>query len=200
MFRILTEKEYRVSQWSGGNTTEITIFPEGSAYADREFLFRVSSATVDLPESDYTSLPAYDRLITPLNGEMHLSHDGEREEDVEPFEIHAFDGASETHCRGTCTDFNLMTRKGRCEGQMAVLEIDPEEAILLNPVTEKQTAVFYLVNGNVRFVAGEKEISLSPGDSLILRDEKEEYYLESDDNAVFAVAMAEVLSCDHSFL
>ena len=65
---------YSTSAWSGGATTEIQIMPEGSRYADREFLWRLSSATVEVEESTFTALPDYDRLIMMLEGEMDLCH------------------------------------------------------------------------------------------------------------------------------
>ena len=70
----LTERDYRISDWSGGKTIQIAIAPEDALYAERSFLWRLSSATVDLDESDFTSLPDYLRLIAPLRGEMRLSH------------------------------------------------------------------------------------------------------------------------------
>ena len=191
MIRKLTEKDYVTSSWSGGKTVQIAISPEGAVYADRDFSFRVSSATVELPESDYTSLPDYDRLITPISGEMFLSHDGAPEEEVEPFEIHAFDGASKTHCRGICTDFNLMTRKGKTRGMMSALDIDPDSAVMLYPVEKNQTVVLYLAFGSARLLAGDEEIELSEGESLFITDETTEMALESEEGATFALACAE---------
>ena len=37
----------RVSHWSGGQTAEIALWPPQSSYADRNFLWRLSSATVE---------------------------------------------------------------------------------------------------------------------------------------------------------
>ena len=51
-FTHLTSKDYVVSNWSGGKTIQIAIAPEGAVYADRDFLWRVSSATADLDESN----------------------------------------------------------------------------------------------------------------------------------------------------
>ena len=63
-FTHLTSKDYVVSNWSGGKTIQIAIAPEGAVYADRDFLWRVSSATADLDESDYTPLPDYERWLS----------------------------------------------------------------------------------------------------------------------------------------
>ena len=53
----LTEKDYAVSRWSGGTTTQIALFPPESSYAGRDFLWRVSSAVVEDGESAFTPLP-----------------------------------------------------------------------------------------------------------------------------------------------
>ena len=65
---LLHKKDYKTTEWSGGLTTELSIAPEGSVYADRDFMWRLSSATVELEERDFTSLPDYDRIImTPVS-------------------------------------------------------------------------------------------------------------------------------------
>ena len=72
----MTPDNYIVSKWSGGTTTQVAIAPEGAVYADRDFLWRISSASVDLDESDFTALPDYHRWISTLEGRMTLSHQG----------------------------------------------------------------------------------------------------------------------------
>ncbi|MCR5347340.1 MAG: HutD family protein [Fretibacterium sp.] len=122
--KFIPKDAFQVSTWSGGRTVQIAISPEGAAYADREFLWRVSSATVELDESDFTALPDYNRWILPLSGSMSLSHNGGPMVSLAPHEAHFFDGADATRCRGRCTDFNLMLRKGRCDGRIFVLTED----------------------------------------------------------------------------
>ena len=112
----MTPDNYIVSQWSGGTTTQVAIAPEGAVYADRDFLWRISSASVDLDESDFTALPDYHRWISTLKGGMTLSHEGGEKIVLAPYECHQFDGGVDTHSWGRCTDFNLMLRKGKCQG------------------------------------------------------------------------------------
>ena len=69
-------EDYVCSVWSGGTTTQLLIAPEGAHYAARDFLWRVSSATVELDESDFTPLPEYERLIATLQGGITLTHNG----------------------------------------------------------------------------------------------------------------------------
>ena len=112
----MTPDNYIVSQWSGGTTTQVAIAPAGAVYADRDFLWRISSASVDLDESDFTALPDYHRWISTLQGGMTLSHEGGEKIVLAPYECHQFDGGVDTHSWGRCTDFNLMLRKGKCQG------------------------------------------------------------------------------------
>ena len=123
MMKRLTAGDYAVSAWSGGTTTQLAIFPQEAKYADRDFIWRVSSATVDLEESDFTALPDYDRLIATLEGEIVLTHNGGAPLTLRPFEVHAFSGADATHSVGRCTDFNLMLRRGLASGTMEALHI-----------------------------------------------------------------------------
>jgi hypothetical protein len=73
----LKPDNYIVSTWSGGTTTQIGIAPQGAVYADRNFMWRISSATVDLEVSDFTPLPDYDRLIATLEGEIDVTGAGD---------------------------------------------------------------------------------------------------------------------------
>ncbi len=113
----LTKKDYKTSAWSGGTTTELFLYPESGDYARRDFLFRISSATVDLAESDFTCLPGVQRYITPLQGAFTLTHPGMAPVHLTPqAPPYGFPGDIPTHCVGTATDFNLML-KG-CRGHM----------------------------------------------------------------------------------
>ena len=133
MLRKLTKNEYAVSAWSGGTTTQLAIFPPEARYAERDFLWRVSSAAVALEESDFTALPDYDRLIATLRGEIVLTHNGGAPLRLRPFEVHAFSGADATHSRGRCTDFNLMLRRGRATGSMEALRLTDKPVPLPSP-------------------------------------------------------------------
>ena len=108
---LLTEKDYKVGPWSGGSTTELFIWPKGADYAKREFTLRVSSARVDLEESDFTPLTGVTRYITPLSGGFTLTHPGCQPVAMGPLaEPYRFSGEVPTHCVGKATDFNLMLK------------------------------------------------------------------------------------------
>ena len=62
----------RISRWSGGQTAEIALWPPEGSYQRRDFLWRLSSATVECESSVFTSLPDYNRIIALLGGELAL--------------------------------------------------------------------------------------------------------------------------------
>ena len=130
MIQKLSPTDYAVSSWSGGTTTQLAIWPPEARYADRDFLWRISSATVDLEESDFTPLPDYDRLIATLEGDIVLTHNGGEPIPLRPLEVHAFSGAAATHSRGRCRDFNLMLRRGKVRGTMEALRLSDAPTIL----------------------------------------------------------------------
>lgn len=118
---LLTEKDYKVGLWSGGSTTELFIWPKGADYARREFTLRVSSARVDLEESDFTPLTGVTRYITPLSGGFTLTHPDGQPVVMGPLcTPYRFSGEISTHCLGKATDFNLML-KG-VEGEMTLCQ------------------------------------------------------------------------------
>ena len=117
-----------MTAWSGGTTTELSIEPRESIYADRDFLWRLSSATVELEESDFTSLPDYDRIIMTLQGSIELRHNGGGWLELQEYEPYSFDGADDTQSIGKVVDFNLMLRKGKCQGAVIPLRMMDNES------------------------------------------------------------------------
>ncbi|WFF71734.1 HutD family protein [Proteiniclasticum sp. QWL-01] len=110
--QVLKPEQFKTTAWSGGVTREILIYPPGAEYGRRNFLYRVSTAIVESRESGFTDLPAYNRFIIPLNGELHLSIDQVRHI-IEPLSVFHFDGGASTTSlsRQNLQDLNLMVLK-----------------------------------------------------------------------------------------
>jgi environmental stress-induced protein Ves len=45
---IISRENQITDSWSGGTTTQLAIYPENSSYQQRNFLYRISTATVDI--------------------------------------------------------------------------------------------------------------------------------------------------------
>lgn len=158
IIRHLTAADFRTSTWSGGTTTELFLYPQNGSYATRDFLFRISSATVDLEESDFTVLPGVERYITPLQGSFTLTHPGHSAVFLAPLAApYRFRGDIATHCVGKATDFNLML-KG-CEGRMELQYSDAPIAIGFNG--------FYPTKNGIYTLDGQ-QFSVEKGDLLVV--------------------------------
>lgn len=169
--RVFHSSDYRVTDWSGGRTTELAIAPEGSLYAERKFLWRFSTATAEVEESTYTSLPDYDRVILSLRGLLRLSHDDATWRDFAEFEPYAFDGGVTTQARGKVVDLNLMLRKERCAGTMIPIVDGPGlrmdvTAALVAVLPGAEELLVFCFEGAVEAVSGEGTWPLEAGDTL----------------------------------
>lgn len=130
-----------MSEWAGGKTTQLYIYPQDSEYAKRNFLLRISSATVECERSEFTSLPQVERIILPLSGSLHLFYEGHGEKKLEPFEQDRFDGGWKTVSVGRATDFNVMLREGT-QAQVRLLDVNPNEQASVEVAANGLTAVF----------------------------------------------------------
>ena len=170
------KRDYRVSQWSGGTTTEFLLFPESASYAARNFLWRVSSATVELAESDFTLLPDYRRYLTPLSGDLELSRGGAAFASLPALDVLAFDGGEAVKSRGQVTDFNLMLRKGAAEGGMATLQLRADREVFLstmleNAAKEAEVVLLYCFSGAFRLQQRDGLSECRAGACLVLQRE-----------------------------
>ena len=122
--RFISRSEHKVSTWTGGQTTELAIFPPGSSYAHRTFGWRVSSATVAVPVSEFTRLEGYRRHLMVLDGELRLRPATGAELELAPGDQYHFDGATPITSFGLATDFNLMLAAG-WRGRLTRLVVAP---------------------------------------------------------------------------
>lgn len=166
-FKLNKKEDYVVSQWSGGTTTQLGIYPAGEQYADRKFIWRLSSATVDLEESDFTDLPDYNRILGVLQGEVVLSYEGIRSVKLGRLEYDYFDGAWKTKSFGKITDYNLMTRKGYT-GRLEVLKLAEKAAEL--ELKEAVTHAFFCTGSYAVVNFDGNSVMMKDGEQLIINE------------------------------
>ncbi len=173
MINVIKKENYKVSEWSGGVTKEILILPEEGDYAERRFHARVSSAVVEVKESDFTELPGVHRFISLIHGDMELHINDAEPKILSPLDIVEFEGEDKVHCVGKATDFNLML-KGT-EGKMHVLPIG-EKRIALK---EGTVLIFAVGAVQVRF-SNADPVELSTGDSCVITNSDMDYLIYSE--------------------
>lgn len=197
LIRHIFPSDFIVSNWSGGTTSQIAIAPPNAQYAERDFLWRLSTATVKIQESDFTMLPNYSRYISLLKGKIHLSHDGGKVLSLSPYEIHAFDGGSTTHSEGTCVDFNLMLRKGTCKGNLFCLHLaeNTEMTIPTAPLTNdhRHTMVAYVAKGSGTLSAGTASQVFFCKEAVMISEFSAPLLLKSHESSIFMIAEIDTL-------
>jgi environmental stress-induced protein Ves len=123
--RVLRRADHRRMPWrnGGGVTAQVACSPDGEGSA--QFDWRVSFAEVE-HSGEFSTFPGVDRVIVLVEGPaMTLTVDGVRHvlPRHEPF---AFDGESDTESevRAPTLDLNVMTRRGRVDADVEVLELN----------------------------------------------------------------------------
>ena len=115
---LLKSSDFQVSDWSGGKTKQLYLSPPTGHYGKREFDYRLSTATVELAESQFSDLSGFHRILMSLDHTLHLHNASRQEETVlAPFTPYFFEGSDSITSRGTCTDFNLIY-SDHYQGQM----------------------------------------------------------------------------------
>jgi len=180
---IIRKGQHKTSEWSGGTTTELYIYPKDSLYGDRNFKWRLSSAKVEVEESTFTSLPGISRLIMVIEGELRLEHEGHHNAVLKAFEKDSFSGGWTTTSFGKVIDFNLMMTQGY-KGKLESISVkagDYKDVLLDNNINGNEkfhqiTEAFYIVKGNVEIATGANgKINANEGDLvLVTRTEKED--------------------------
>ena len=116
--RLIRKSENIEHGWSGGNTSEIFLWPEGSSWQKKDFQIRISAAVTTLGGAPFTDFSGFTRHISPTEGRMHIIHRGHHERVLDMFDVDTFDGAWDTWSEGLYHDFNLLhtyDRNGRMQ-------------------------------------------------------------------------------------
>lgn len=178
---IIKENEFITSEWSGGKTTQMFIYPKNSNYKSLDFKCRISSATVELEESEFTKLKNVNRFITPLNKRLKLTHDSQEYIELEPYEIYEFDGETSTYSIGKVVDFNLMLANG-AKGYLINECIKGESIIKVLPIDvnfQEGFEVFYSHEASITFFIDDNEIVLEPKELLVININNREIELDT---------------------
>ena len=165
-FKVIRRSDLVATEWSGGSLTQLYIHPDPSRYEDRDFLFHIATATVELEESTFSDLTGYTRIIMTLDHPLELIHNGSLPVRLNKFEPHVFDGGAKTVSRGRVTDFNLVLKTGACSGELKALTLPPGRRWPFGG-RDRVMEVIYCFRGEGVF-QGTPEAALRPGDLAVL--------------------------------
>ncbi len=111
---IIHEVECVNSDWEGGSSSQWFIFPPTSEVEKRDFIFRISTASVKNNPSVFSEYKNYNRFLIPISAPINLEHQlalGTFTQFLQPFELGFFDGNWTTKSEGIASDFNLIIKK-----------------------------------------------------------------------------------------
>lgn len=169
---LLKSNDFQVSNWSGGKTKQLYLSPPTGHYGKRDFDYRLSTATVELAESQFSDLSGFHRILMSLDHTLHLHNANRQEETVlAPFTPYFFEGSDSITSRGTCTDFNLIY-SDHYQGQMLAIS-DGQE------LTQDEAIQFiYALSDLMVTGTGLPSLNLETGQLLIVEKEAQETELQ----------------------
>lgn len=169
--------QYKQLPWSGGNTTELFIFPEKSSYAARDFLIRISTASIVAHDSVFTLLPGLQRQLMMLEGALLISHKEKHTALLLPLEPYSFDGSWHTESKGTGVDYNLMT-SAKVQGKLSAIDLLPGSRV---PFTTIGLMFIHLFvhDGSMKIDAEGSTIEVTKGMSVVIEHCEGTFFLSS---------------------
>lgn len=166
---ILSPQKFLTSQWSGGSTTQLYIFPSNATYATRDFELRISTAKVEVAESTFTALPGVNRKLMILEGEITITHEGKYSKHLKPFEVDEFSGDWKTTAIGTCTDFNFMCT-GKQQSKLYHIVMDANSYYTLKPKESCKKLFLYATSGTIYLQLKDVNYTLAAGNLMVIED------------------------------
>ena len=162
------KKDYFTTKWAGGVTTEILIAPAASSLAQRDFDYRISTATVTDSPSNFSNFTGYERIILSLDKPISLQQKNNVIE-LAPFVPYRFDGDVAMKSLGKCQDFNVIFKKNN-HVWVTLLQNGAAQDLII----EGENILSALQDIKVRLIARSKkqEILLQKGETLLIRQEQ----------------------------
>jgi len=184
---IYKAEDFKTTQWSGGSSTELFIHPPTANYTTGDFNFRISSATVEVEESNFTMLLEVSRQLMVLSGSITVSHKDHHQVQLNKNDVDSFDGNWETSAIGICVDFNLML-KGNTKGKISSVTKSANESVNFQLDSNCEFIIFYAYEGKLQLNFNSEKRSLNRGELLVIRHPiNKSINLQSLENCALAV-------------
>lgn len=175
---LLPKKDSTASIWSGGLTYEYMIYPKTASYADRDFAFRISSATIEKEPSEFTRFEGYHRYLVMLDKSLHIEINNKKRT-YEKYEIMEFNSNDEVTSYTKGIDFNWMVSE----------KISHHELKIANSNQNCNAEIIILFSLHTTDIQiNEKAYHLKPYDLLVIENpEKENIMLHLPNECLFGI-------------
>ncbi|MNF96687.1 HutD [compost metagenome] len=161
---LLPKKDSKASVWSGGLTYEYMIYPETANYVNRDFAFRISSATIEQESSVFTKFKGYYRYLVMLDNCLHIEINKEKKL-YEKYEIMEFNSDDEVASYTKGIDFNWMVSE----------KISHHKLQITNSSQNSNAQIIILFSLHTTVIKiNENPYHLNPYDVLVIENIKKE--------------------------
>lgn len=175
---LFPKKDCKASIWSGGLTYEYMIYPKTARYTDRDFVFRISSATIDEVPSEFTKFKGYYRYLVMLNNNLHVEVNKEKKT-YEKYEIMEFNSDDEVTSYTKGIDFNWMVSEKISHHKLKITNT--------NQHCNAQIIILFSLDTTVIKI-NEKFYDLEPYDLLVIENpEKENIMLHFSNECLYGI-------------
>lgn len=172
---LLRGDQQTTTLWSGGKTTQLSIYPKDAVYAENTFLWRLSTSSVTDEHSVFTKLPGVNRLLMIIQGKMHLVHQSHHSIFLDEYDQDFFRGDWDTSSIGQAIDYNLMLRED-CTGTIEKIVIRDTMNFCFPWSAKAATGSyiqFYCVSGELDFTINNRDLRLISHDFLEVHHEED---------------------------
>ncbi len=162
-YKIVRKENQKERLWIGGVSKELYIYPDGSTI-NSPFNFRVSTASINPGEYNFTFFKGYKRLLILLSGNVKLDVDG-KDYYLKPLSHIFFSGDSHTSslAEEKSIDFNLIFKENINLLDFKILETEFSG----NNLSYKAINIFYNLEENRHIRVNNNEYTLGKEDTLI---------------------------------
>jgi uncharacterized protein len=162
--RLFPKKDSKAYIWSGGLTYEYMIYPETARYGDKDFVFRISSATIEKVPSEFTKFKGYRRYLVMLDNGLDIEVNKEKKV-YEKYEIIEFNSDDEVTSYTKGIDFNWMVSEKIGHHKLQITQT--------NQHCNAQITLLFSLHTTVIKI-NEKPYDLEPYDLLIIENQNKE--------------------------
>jgi uncharacterized protein len=178
ILHLLPKENCKPAVWSGGLTYEYLIYPKTANYADRDFAFRISSATIEQEPSVFTQFKGYHRYLVMLDNGLNIEINQEKKV-YGQYEIMEFNSNDAVTSYTKGMDFNWMVSEKISHHQLKVTNS--------NQNCNAQIVLLFSLDTTVIQI-NDKPYDLKPYDLLVIENpEKTDIALRFSNKCLFGV-------------
>lgn len=169
--------------WDGGETFEYLIYPENSLYAKRDFLIRISVATITKVPSVFTKFKGYARFLVMLDNDLNINING-KEESYTPNNVFKFDSNSDITSFTKGNDFNLMVQNN----------VDANVCLVNDAIDVSVSMTFVFAKTQTKLFVNATDFILEPFDLLIIENtNSHKLTITTDKNIIIAYISKKIM-------